>query len=176
MSAHARRIAMAVALVSLLAVGGTAWAGHHEEGEAAAPAAWDQAKTTELAGELRKRASAAYDAVYRSQGTLGNVAAMQGNDFLQLKDGVRLAKTEARHLDKELQGGAGRDETYHVFMRLVEVVKDIREVGARMFLDQSILDKFGAANETLTALAPYYEPGILEKGPAPLAGPGAKTP
>jgi hypothetical protein len=58
-----------------------------------------------------------------------------------------------------LQDGKGRDETTSSYRRLMTLVRDARETGRTMFLEQPTLDQIEKANEALDAIAPYY-PGI----------------
>ena len=129
---------------------------------AAELARWDQERVTALAAEFSAEARKVYDAVYRAQ-VSNTVGSGQVHDYHLLKDRVRVAKNEARHLANALKDGKGHDETLHAYMRLMEVVRDAREAGQRMYLEKPILDSIAAADDTLRRLAPYYDPKALER-------------
>jgi hypothetical protein len=137
----------------------------------AEPTPWDQAKVTELAEQLSQHTSAAYDAVYRNLSLSQNLGSGQSTLYLRLKDRVRVARTESRHIAKALADGQSREETIFSFQRLLTTVRDIRVVGGRMMIDKPTLDTFAAAHGALRELGAYYDPDALEKGPPPLTEP-----
>jgi len=116
---------------------------------------WDQAKVTEVAEELANSANAVYGAIYRSSGS-SQVGSGQAKSYMRLKDRIRVARTESRHLAKALRDGKGKDETFHAWERLMTVVRDAREIGRRMFLEKPSLDEIEKANGFIDQLSPYY--------------------
>ena len=116
---------------------------------------WDQAKVTEIAKQL----ASSVDSVYRelNRGAAGTqLGSGQATNALRLKDRVRVARNEARHLSKALQGGKGHDDTVHAWKRLMTLVRDAREVGRKMFLEAPLQKDIEKANEFLDQLGPFY--------------------
>jgi len=124
-------------------------------------AKWDQARVTELAEELTKAAGDLYTAIYQQ---MSGQAGGQGRSFAVLKDRVRLARSESRHLASELKAGKGHDATFPVYERLMELVRDARENARRVYLEEPTLDKIAATEDVLRRLAPYYDPKALSDG------------
>jgi hypothetical protein len=125
-------------------------ADHHEKSTA-----WDQAKVTDLASQLATSANEIYRSVSRMQ-TGSELGSGQANSYLRLKDNLRVARNESKHLAKALGDGKGRDETLHTYKRLMTLVRDARETGRSMFIEQPTLDKIGVANGLLDQLDPFY--------------------
>ena len=116
---------------------------------------WTQETVAALARELATAVSAVYRSVTRT-GTGSQVGSGQAQSFMRLKDDLRVARNESRHLANALKNGKGRDETVHAYRRLMTLVRDARESGRRMFLEKPTLDTIQKANQALDAIAPYY--------------------
>jgi hypothetical protein len=123
------------------------------------PTPWDQEKVTSRAEAFSTQMDKIYRGIVRKQ-TGAQIGSGQSASYLRLKDNLRLGRNEARHLERELQDGKSRDDTYAVFARLMSIVRNAREDARRMFLEQSTLDNIAEANETLRQLAPYYDPDL----------------
>ena len=123
------------------------------------PTPWDQEKVTAQAEAFATQMNKIYRGIVRKQ-TGAQVGSGQSASYLRLKDNLRLGRNEARHLERALQDGKSRDDTYAVFARLMTIVRNSRENARRMFLEQATLDEIAAANETLRKLAPYYDPDL----------------
>ena len=149
------------AFAALLLLPLAAQADHHEGPGAASK--WDQAKVTALAEQLSDAVNGVYRSVSRLQ-TGSGMASGQANAFLRLKDRLRVARNEARHLSQALADGKGHDETSHAYRRLMSLVRDAREEGRKMFIEKPTLDKIDVANKILEEIAPFY-PGIASSGP-----------
>jgi hypothetical protein len=125
---------------------------HHEK----APS-WDQEEVADLASQLATSVNEIYRSVSRKQ-TGAELGSGQANSFMRLKDNLRVARNESKHLAKALADGKNRDETRHTYKRLMSLVRDARETGRRMFLEKPTLDKVEVANGLLDQLDAYYAP------------------
>jgi hypothetical protein len=119
------------------------------------PIAWDQQRVSEIAAQLAESAGLLYREFVKKQ-TGSQVGSGQANAYMRLKDDLRVARNEAKHLARGLAGGKSRAETEPAYRRLMTLVRDARESGRKMFLEQPILDEVGRANALLDQLAPYY--------------------
>ena len=117
---------------------------------------WDQAKVTEIAEQLSDAVNKVYRSIVRTS-TGSTIGSGQASSAMRLKDRVRVARNESRHLAKALHDGKGKDETVHVWKRLMSVVRDARTIGRSMFLEAPTQEKIAGANELLDQLAPFYE-------------------
>ena len=117
---------------------------------------WDQAKATEIAGQLSDAVNKVQSSIVRLR-TGADVGSGQSRNYLRLKDRVRIARNESRHLAKALGNGKGKAETFHVWQRLMSVVRDAREIGRGMFIEAPTQEKINRANEILDQLTPFYE-------------------
>jgi len=128
-------------------------------GFAASPsraAEWDQEKVTKIAEQIADAANQVYRSVVRTA-TGANVGSGQSRNYLRLKDTVRIARNESRHLATALQDGRGAPQTFHVWQRLMSVVRDARDLARRMFLEKPTQEKMAEASRLLNELEPYYE-------------------
>ncbi len=120
-------------------------------------AKWDQAKVTAVAEELAQ-ATATLGAGLRSKPppTLGQPGRRA---FWALTDEVRGLGATARRLQRALADGAGMEETYPTFQRLVRSGRRaVREV-RRIDLGETTLANIDAVADGIRKLRPYYEPG-----------------
>jgi hypothetical protein len=122
---------------------------------AAQTAEWDQAKVTELAGQLSKATVELYDTFYKQP--VPNVASGQARAYQKLKGQVRRIKTEARELSDSLGKGEGRVETQGNFDFLMQVVRAAEDNARQVFSTQQVREKADAARAVLAQIAPYYE-------------------
>lgn len=141
--------------IASLAVAGSAFAAEPEGAEAPAPAsAWDQARVTALAGELRDAVKGIRQAV-RQAGS-PNRGSMQSRKFHNFSDTLRLIESESRHLAAELESGQGLEETWPAYRHLQLLVRDARELSQHLFIEKPIQDQIVAGRTKLDALAAYY--------------------
>jgi len=122
----------------------------------AAAVAWDAAEVTKIAQQAADAIDQVYQSVTRTR-TGASVGSGQAANYARLKDRVRVARNESRHLVTALKKGEGLVETRPVHERLMSLVRDAREIGRSMFLEQDTLTKADEAVKQLEALAPYYE-------------------
>jgi len=120
-------------------------------------ATWNQERVTAIANELTPAINDVYVSVTTLQ-TGSQIGSGQANAFLRLKDRVRVARNESRHLATMLKDGQGRTDTVHSYMRLMTVVRDARTDARKMFLEAPTMDKIAQAADLLRRLSPYYDP------------------
>ena len=120
-------------------------------------AKWDQARVTAITGELAPAISDIYVSVNTLK-TGASVGSGQATAYLRLKDRVRVARNESRHLARQLTDGRGRLETVHSYSRLMTVIRDAREEARRMLIEKPTLDKIAVAGDLVRRLTPYYNP------------------
>ena len=123
------------------------------------PVPWEQDKVIGYAETFSTQVNGIYRNIARNR-TGATIGSGQSHSYLRLKDSLRLARNEAHHLERQLQEGKNRDETYPVFERLMSVIRSARDSAQRMFLEQSTVDKISTARDTLRKLAPYYNPDL----------------
>ena len=119
-------------------------------------AKWDSAKVTAAAEELAQATVALRDGLRsKPPPTLG-----QGGRraFWALNDEVRGLTSTSRRLQRALAEGAGMEETYPTFRRLVRSGRRaVREV-RRLDLGETTLANIEAVADGVRKLRPYYEP------------------
>jgi len=123
-------------------------------------ASWDQARVTAIAKELSDESKHVYDSFYKMSVRSGRSGG-NAHELHQLKDTLRLLRSETRHLASELEKGAGHDETLPIYKRLMELVRDARESIQRIYTEQSLLDAVAKAGDALRRLQPYYDAKAL---------------
>ena len=149
-------ILFAVACASGGLIGGSRLANLSEE-DTAKLAKWDQERVTKIAAELAPAMAEVFTSINKLQ-TGSQIGSGQANAFLRLKDRVRVARNEARHLAKQLEDGKNRMETVHTYSRLMTTIRDAREEGRRGFIEAPTLDKIATAADLVRRLSPYYDP------------------
>ena len=119
-------------------------------------AAWDQAKVSEIAKQLVPATKDLYDTFY--QQVPPTAGSGQTKDFYSLKQVIRVMKTESRHLAGQLEKGEGHDQTLPSYESLMQLVREAREAGARIFATEDLQGKATAVRVLLNQLGPYYDP------------------
>jgi hypothetical protein len=148
---------MAASAAFLIGGASVATAEQHEA------AAWDQAKATELAGQLADAVKSVRDA--QRNAPTPNVASGMSRAHARFSDGLRLIGNEAKHLAKQLQEGNDREATSPVYERLTSLIDGAREDARRMMLVDPVTQKIDAAREGMNQLRALY-------GEAPVSGLG----
>lgn len=124
-------------------------------GHAIAMTAWDQAKVTELAGQLESSVSGLRDAIRNSpQWTFSQ----QKQILYQIRDNLRWIESEATSLHAMLASGEGQEATLNSFKRIQSLKRETQYLAQQTQttdFTQPALDK---AKSALDALAAYYPP------------------
>ena len=123
------------------------------------PTAWDQAEATRYAEQLNGHIKKSYDELSRQD--RGRRGAGQSHVYVLVRDRLRVARNESRHLERALKAGGSRDETIHTFDRLMTMIRDARNGAERLYLEAPLIAEIDGARTALRGLAPYYDPSIL---------------
>jgi hypothetical protein len=142
-----------LALAATLALGLTLGSGVGQ----AELAKWDQERVAALAEQFADAVGGVYQSISRKR-TGAQVGSGQASAFMRLRDTLRLARSESRHLSKSLADGKSLEETQPVYRRLMTLIRDAREDGRKMFLEEPTLDQIAKAGDLLRQLSPYYDP------------------
>ena len=118
-----------------------------------APVKWDQARVTQYSVELTAAVEAAVQEMRKSpmQTTPG-----QRNVWFDLKEDLRLIENTATHLQSELQGGAGAEETRATFDRIETLRRDAQEHGRASMIPAPVMDALVKAGSVHNLMMPYY--------------------
>jgi hypothetical protein len=117
---------------------------------------WDQEKATAAAEQLAE-ATVALRAGLRATppATLGQPGRRA---FFSLREEVQSLVTTSRRLHQALADGAGMEETYATFRRLVRAARRGARELRRLDLGQDTGAKIDAVADLIRTLRPYYEP------------------
>ncbi|HVP29295.1 MAG TPA: hypothetical protein VMW35_09055 [Myxococcota bacterium] len=134
-------------------------------------AAWDQAQVTALARELATSSDSLYDAFFKQPPP--SLGSMQARAYYQLKQFVRLLRSEARHFASSLENGEGREETLPIYENLMQLARSARDDAAKVFVAHDVGDRAAVVRGVLNRLGPYYDPDFPMLAPHPNIEPGA---
>ena len=119
-------------------------------------AEWDQAKVTALAEELATSADAIRRALRREPPANSAVAGRRA--FWALREEMQVLVSASGRLHRSLAAGAGREETFPTYQRLMATARrahrEVRNVG----LGEPVASKIDAAADVLRKIRPFYEP------------------
>lgn len=117
--------------------------------------AWDQEKVTAVAAELVEATGDLQTTLRRqpppTTGQPGKRA------FHQLRDDVSAIDSTARRLRNALAEGAGREETFPTYRRMISSVRSASSELRRTNLGEPAAGKVKAAGDVLRRLQPFYE-------------------
>jgi hypothetical protein len=148
------RIACALALAAGLTFHG---APLHAEVQA-----WDAARVSALAVQLRTATRELYDTFYKQP----KVGVGQHRAYDRLEQDVRRLRSEAKQLSEALAAGAGQEETLPLYEDLMQAVRRARTDAASVFTTQDVQQRASAARQILNEIAPYYDPDASPLQPA----------
>jgi hypothetical protein len=120
---------------------------------AGAITAWDQAKVTEIAGQLEAAVSGLQEAIRQSP-TWSHPG--QRTTLFQIQDNLRWIETEASHLHAALAKGAGMEETLNSFKRIHSLRRETEVFARRTDVSAMTQPKLDKAKELLAQLGAYY--------------------
>lgn len=144
-------LAMGIAALGLLA----SVAAHAEL------AAWDQARVTDLAGQLSKAADDAYTVLYKEPSMGGGMGGGGGSD---MPGTMRRIQEEARSLSGHLEKGADQHKTSGMYKNIMEMVRDLRVDAQEAFETNAVTTALAKVQDVLSQLAPYYDKNWDKKG------------
>jgi hypothetical protein len=143
-----RTIWTSVALLTILALGCAGPVAPEQ-----AQQEWDQAAVTALAQELVQVAGDLRDSARRLPDA--HPIGVRRSRHRAL-DALRVAQGSVRSLARQLEGGAGRAETYPTFRRIQVLRRDIARNAQRSMLREPTLSKLGQTRAVLEKLEPFY--------------------
>jgi hypothetical protein len=115
--------------------------------------AWDQAKVTEIAGQLEAAVSGLQEAIRQSP-TWSHPG--QRTTLFQIQDNLRWIESEAGHLHAALAKGAGMEETLNSFRRIHSLRRETEVLARRTDVSAMTQPKLDKAKELLGQLDAYY--------------------
>jgi len=119
---------------------------------------WDQAAVTELAKQLAAVAGDLRSSVQESP--VEHTGRTQRRARARVLDDLRVAQGSVNSLLRQLEAGAGREETYPTYRRLRILLGDIAQNAERGRIAEPTLGKLEAAQGPLDQLAPFYAPEV----------------
>jgi hypothetical protein len=118
-------------------------------------ATWDQVKITALAEEIAQAARELRDSLRRqpppSLGQSGRRA------FWALREEMQVLVSASRRLHGALADGAGQEETFSTYRRLLATARRAEREARRIDLGEPALGKIRAAAEAIRRIRPFYE-------------------
>ena len=121
---------------------------------------WDQAAVTSLAKQLAAVAGDLRSSVRELPEA--HSGRKQRRWRAQVLDDLRVAQGSANSLLRQLEAGAGREETYPTYRRLRMLIRDIAQNAQRGWLTEPTLGKLEAARVPLDQLGPFYAPEVTD--------------
>lgn len=116
---------------------------------------WDQEKVTAIAGELVEATRDLRSAVRKQPspqlGQPGRAA------FFRLRDDLSAIETTAGRLHRALSQGAGHDETFPTYRRMIRSVRSASDELRRIQIQEPVKSRLETAADALRRLRPYYE-------------------
>jgi len=121
----------------------------------AALADWDQGKVTALANDLVEAAQGLQGALRRQPPpTLGQPGRRA---FWALRDEMQGIVAASRRLHAAVSSGAGQDETYPTYRRILRSARRAARETRRIQLGQPIPEKIEAIAGAIRALRPFFD-------------------
>jgi hypothetical protein len=119
-------------------------------------AEWDQAKVTAVAEELEQATVSLRNGLRakppRTLGQSGRRA------FWSLQEEARVLASTSRRLQRTLANGAGMEESYPTFRRLLRSGRRAKREMRRIDLGAATLTRVEAVADGIRKLRPFYEP------------------
>ena len=119
-------------------------------------ATWDQEKVTAIAGDLAQAAQELRDAL--SKEPVPTVGGRPGRRaFFVLREEVHFLASGSRRLHDRLSEGAGLDETYPIYRKLLVAARRGGRELWRMGLGEPVSGKLDATADAIRRIRPFYE-------------------
>lgn len=115
---------------------------------------WDQVRVAKLAEQLYEGCKNLETSVRQELPPAPGIG--QRRAHYRLRDRLRLIRSETEHLARALKAGEGREETFHTYRRIGQLIREAREDARRLFLQQPTLERISAAREPWMELNAYY--------------------
>ena len=118
-------------------------------------ATWDQGKVTAIAEEIAQAARALRDTLRRQPPpTLGQAGKRA---FWSLREEMQVLDSASRRLHRALADGAGLEETYPTYRRLLTTARRAEREARRVALGEPALGRIYAAADAIRRIRPFYE-------------------
>jgi hypothetical protein len=114
---------------------------------------WDQAAVTEVAQQLARVGGDLRSSV-RRQPDIQNQGVRRARQ--QTLDDLRVVQSSVQSLARQLEGGAGRLETYPTYRRIQSLRGRIARNASRALLTEPTTSKLEAARIVLERMEPFY--------------------
>ena len=119
-------------------------------------ATWDQEKVTAIAGDLSQAAQELRDALRREPTpTIGGRPGRRA--FFALREEVQVLTSASRRLHSRLGEGAGLDETYPTYRRLLVTARRAERELRRLGLGEPVSGRIEATADAIRRIRPFYE-------------------
>ncbi len=119
-------------------------------------AAWDQEKVTAIASELAQAAQELRDALAKEPVPL-TMGRPGRRAFFSLREDVHLIASASQRLQRALGEGAGLDETYPIYRKILVAARSSQQELWRIPLGESVSGKLEATAEAIRRIRPFYE-------------------
>jgi len=130
---------------------------------AAELATWDQARVTQIAGQLAGAADAWELAVREQPG--GEIGSGDAQEQFGLAQKAQALRVQAHALADHLTAGKGHDQTRNEYRSLKEMIDDTEQTAQRAELDDPTMAAWAKVADLQRQIAPYYDPKAdQEKG------------
>jgi len=142
---------VASAAVGVAALGLAASA--RAEDPAGEPVKWDQARVTQYSVELNQ---AIEEAVHQLRKSPLQTQPGQRQAWYDMREDLRLLENTSDHLQKQLQAGAGADETRATFDRIESLRHQAEEHGRKLATEEPVMAGLVNAGAIHNQMRPYY--------------------
>ena len=118
-------------------------------------AAWNQEKVTAIADDVSQAAQALRGALRRKPPrSLGQPGVRA---FWRLRDEMQVIVSSSRRLHDALSQGAGMEETYPIYRRLLRTARRAYRATRQIGLGKPVPEKIGATADAIRRIRPFYE-------------------
>ena len=121
---------------------------------ASAGPAWDQARATQLAGDLED-ATKSFEDELRKQ-PAATASSGQPDSAERLRDQAQRLENSAAALSTHLQKGEGRNETDTLFKNVNQDASETAESARNQLIPAPVMKEWDAVTKALESLANYY--------------------
>ncbi len=118
-------------------------------------AVWNQEKVTAIADEVSQASQALLGALRRQPPR--SVGQPGVREFWRLRDEVQAIVSSSRRLHNALSQGAGMEETYPIYRRLLRTARRADRDTRRIGLGKPVPEKIGATADAIRRIRPFYE-------------------
>ena len=118
-------------------------------------ATWDQEKVTTIAAEISQAAQALRSALRREPPRALGQPGVRA--FWVLRDEMQVIVSSSRRLHDALSQGAGMEETYPIYRRLLRTARRADRETRQLGLGKPVPEKIDATADAIRRIRPFYE-------------------